>query len=109
MAKSKPSQATLIFRYYKANPGRDIPHPEIVDWATEAYKNETGQILRDPDRTIRSLHQKGYLIKVNTGIYRYDPDLVSVRNLEDFSESQKLEILKRDGYKCVVVTTQAGF
>lgn len=36
------------------------------------------------------------------GIYRYDPDAVRQRELEDFTPEQKLAILERDGYKCVV-------
>lgn len=51
---------------------------------------------------IRSLAQQGFLIKVAKGIYRYDPNLQTNRYLEDFTEDQKKEILKRDGYKCVI-------
>jgi len=42
------------------------------------------------------------LIKVKKGIYRYDPKAVKERELEDFTPEQKANILKRDGYKCVV-------
>jgi len=88
--------------YYKQNPNRDIPHPEIVDWATSEWLKRTGKVFRDPDRGIRTLHQKGFLIKVGTGVYRYNPDFVEFKKLEDFSPSQKRQIFERDGYKCVL-------
>ena len=72
--------------YFKNNPNRNISHPEIVDWATKEWKKRTGNVFRDPDRGIRKLHQAGYLIKVQKGIYRYDPTLVTQHKLEDFSE-----------------------
>ena len=98
----KVSQKDLILEYFKAHPNEEIPHPEVVDWAVEEYKKRTGKVLRDPDRQIRSLHQKGILIKVRKGVYKYDPDAVVEKDLEDFTEKQKEEILKRDGYKCVI-------
>lgn len=96
------TQAELILSYYKKYPNKDIPHQEVVDWATETYLQKTGSILRDPDRAIRKLHQAGQLIKVSKGVYRYDPDQIKHPQLEDFSASDKQTILERDGYKCVI-------
>lgn len=102
MAKKNITQLDLLMEYYKENPNRDISHPEIVDWATSEYTRRTGKIFRDPDRGIRLLYDKGYLIKVEDGVYRYNPDEVRQRRLENFSAAQKAEILERDGYKCVM-------
>lgn len=96
------SQNDIIMEYFKNNPYRDIEHPEIVDWVTNEYNLRTGKILRDPDRQIRKLSQEGFLIKVSKGVYRYEPDHIVKRELEDFTPAQKREILERDGYKCVV-------
>jgi hypothetical protein len=96
------SQLDLIMEYFKNNPRRDIKHPEIVDWVVAEYKKRTGKVFRDPDRGIRRLSQDGLLIKVGKGIYRYDPDFVTKRELEDFTEAQKEAIMKRDNYRCVV-------
>jgi len=96
------TQSELILSYYKKNPKRDIPHKEIVDWVTQEYSKLTGLALRDPDRAIRKLSQEGLLVKVDKGVYRYDPDFITNRNLEDFSSADKKIILKRDGYKCVI-------
>jgi predicted restriction endonuclease len=96
------TQKDIIIEYFKKNQNKDISHPEVVDWATEEYQKRTGNRFRDPDRQIRQLHQSGFLIKVSKGIYRYDPDYVIEKYLEDFSSQQKDEILKRDGYKCVI-------
>jgi len=89
-------------QYFKKNPNRDIPHPEIVDWATAEWLAITGKVLRDPDRAIRKLSQNGFLVKVSKGVYRYDPELANKRELEDFSPAQKEAIMKRDNYRCVV-------
>lgn len=83
------------------NPNRDIAHPEVVDWVTLEYKNRNGGVFRDPDRGIRNLAQSGFLVKAKKGVYRYDPEYVVNRHLQDFTASQKKIILERDGYKCV--------
>lgn len=92
----------LLLEYYRRNPNRDIEHPEVVDWVTGEWRERTGKVFRDPDRGIRKLHQDGYLIKVTKGVYRYNPDFVSKRRLEDFSPKLKELVFKRDGYKCVI-------
>jgi hypothetical protein len=99
---SNQTQLDLIMEYFKKNPKRNIKHPEIVDWVVEEYHKRTGKIFRDPDRGIRRLSQDGLLIKVGKGVYRYDPDFVVKRELEDFTEAQKEAIMKRDNYRCVV-------
>lgn len=98
----KYSQLELLKEFFINNPLREIPHPEVVDWAVNEYKKRTGLVFRDPDRGIRSLSQKGFLIKISKGIYKYDPEFVKNKSLEDFSEKQKKEILKRDNYRCVI-------
>lgn len=98
----KETQMGILVEFFENNPDRDIEHPEIVDWATSEWKKRTGQIFRDPDRGIRSLHQKGKLIKVKNGVYRYDPKRATNRHLEDFSAKLKAKVLKRDNYKCVI-------
>lgn len=100
--KNSNSQLDLLMKFFKKNPNRDIRHPEIVDWATATWKKRTGNVFRDPDRGIRQLHQKGNLIKVKKGVYRYDPTAIKQRELYDFTAEQKAQILKRDEYKCVV-------
>jgi len=96
------TQADIIMEFFHKNPNRNIRHPEIVDWATTEYQRRTGKVFRDPDRQIRQLHQNGVLIKISKGIYKYDPDSVEVRELEEFTEEQKRRILERDGFRCVI-------
>lgn len=98
----KKSQQDYIIEYFKKNPNRDIEHPEVVDSVTKKYKKVTGKVFRDPDRAIRKLHQSGFLIKVKKGIYKYDPNFIQKRKLEDFTEAQKRIILERDEFKCVI-------
>ena len=100
--KKSQTQLELLMEFFKKHPNRDVSHPEIVDWVTEEWKKRTGEVFRDPDRGIRSLHQQGYLMKMNKGVYKYDVNEVKQRELEDFSAKDKEEIFKRDGYRCVI-------
>lgn len=95
-------QYDLILEYFKKNPKREIKHPEIVDWVVAEYNKRTGKVFRDPDRAIRKLAQRGQLIKITKGVYKYDPDFIKNRVLEDFTAPQKEEIFKRDDYRCVI-------
>jgi hypothetical protein len=99
---SKITQEELVKEFYSNNPNRAIPHQESVDWLTKEYEERTGEKFRDPDRAIRKLFQSGFLIKVRKGVYKYDPEYVVTRVLEDFTDQQKKEIFKRDGYRCVI-------
>ncbi|MCX8061715.1 MAG: HNH endonuclease, partial [Anaerolineales bacterium] len=51
---------------------------------------------------IRTLHQRGILIKVRKGVYRYDPSAAQMRDLEIFTSEQKEAIFRRDNYRCVI-------
>ena len=101
-SKDVMSQADLIMEYYKKYPKREILHPEIVDWVVTEFKKRTGKVFRDPDRAIRKLSQEGQLIKIRKGVYKYDPEFINHRELEDFTPTQKEEIFKRDYYRCVI-------
>jgi len=96
------TQEELVKEFYMKNPNREIQHQEAVDWLTHEFKRRTGKVFRDPDRAIRKLSQIGFLIKIKKGVYKYDPNHVENRSLEDFTPSQKEEIFRRDGYKCVI-------
>ena len=102
MSQEKVVQANLLMEYFKNHPGRNIEHPEIVDWVVAEYKKRTGKVFRDPDRAIRKLSQEGQLIKIRKGVYKYDQDFVKNRKLKDFTPEQKKIIFKRDGCKCVI-------
>ena len=83
-------------------PDVEIHTKDVVDWVNSKYLERTGKIFRDPDWGIRSLYQKGFLQKIAKGVYKYDPKYAQNKHQADFSSAQKNEILKRDGYKCVV-------
>ena len=98
---NKVTQKSLIASFFRLNPDRDIETNEVVDWATAEWTRRTGKVLRDPDRAIRLLHAEGLLIKVNAGVYRFDLESVN-KPQQNFTHSQRQEILKRDGYRCVL-------
>ena len=92
----------LVIEYFKKHPNKDLSHGPVVDWVEREYSKLYNKKPRDPWRTIRNLHESGFLIKVKKGIYRYDPKSVIKKDLEDFTPEQKKAILERDGYKCVI-------
>lgn len=92
----------LIIEYFKKHPKQNLQHGPVVDWVEEHYKKLYNKKPRDTWRSIRQLYEEGFLIKVKKGIYKYDPDFVQKRELEDFTEEQKRKILERDNYKCVI-------
>jgi hypothetical protein len=96
------TQIGLVKEFFLKNPDRDVKHPEVTDWLMKEWKKRTGKVFRDPDRQIRTLAGEGWLQKISKGVYRYSPDFIKNRELEDFTSSQKEEILKRDGYRCVM-------
>lgn len=104
MPQKRITIADLIKEYFVARPNKDLSHGPVVDYVEEKYVALYGRERkpRDPWRVIRNLHQQGFLIKVDTGIYRYNPDAVTKRVLENFTPEQKNAIFKRDGYKCVI-------
>lgn len=100
--KNQKSINDLVKEYFKTHPLEDLQHGPVVDWVEEKYIKLYGRKPRDIWRNIRKLHEEGFLIKINKGVYRYDPEVVRQRELEDFTLEQKEVILKRDDYKCVV-------
>lgn len=96
------AQISIIKEYFEMNPDIEIHTKDVVDWVTSTYLERTGKIFRDPDRGIRSLYQRGFLQKISKGIYKYDPQYAQNKQQQDFTSTQKKEILRRDGYKCVI-------
>jgi predicted restriction endonuclease len=101
MAAGK-SISDLIMEYFKQHPNEDIEHGPVVDWVTGEHLKTHKTPPRDPWRAIRQLHQKGKLIKVRTGVYRYDPDYTKDVELFDFPPDVREQIFERDNYRCVV-------
>ena len=100
MPERRVSQKDFIFEYFKKNPGRPIPHAEVVDFVVPEYRITTGKVLRDPDRAIRLLHSEGKLIKVSTGVYMYDPEAPSDADPRGFTATQRKEIMRRGNCMC---------
>jgi hypothetical protein len=104
--KKKISQTEFVREWFIKRPNRDISHEESKAGIEDEYFKITKKRFEDVDRSIRKLAQIGFLIKIKKGWYRYDPKKVKIRNLEDFSASDKKIILERDGYKRLI--TGAG-
>jgi len=102
MEKKSVNQEEVLKEFFLKNPKKSIHHAESVAWCIKEYQDRAGKVFADPDRGIRKLHQNGFLIKESKGVYRYDPDFVKNRKLEDFTPEVKKQIFERDGYKCVI-------
>ncbi len=100
--KKNISQADLLKEYFLQNPHKKIPHNVIVPWAVNEFKKRTGKVLADADRAIRKMSQQGFLVKEGKGVYKYDPNHIERRRLEDFNSKMKEAIFERDGYRCVI-------
>lgn len=100
--ETKISISGLILEYFQNHPKQPLQHGEVVDWVEAEYFKAYGKKPRDTWRGIRQLHQQGKLVKVDKGLYMYDPDYIANPTLEEFTPSQKQAILERDGYRCVV-------
>ncbi len=96
------SISDLIMEYFEMHPKENLAHGPVVDWIEKQYLKLYGRKPRDPWRAIRRLYQKGKLIKVKNGVYRYEPDYVHEVELLEFTPSVKEAIFKRDNYRCVV-------
>jgi hypothetical protein len=96
------SISELVLEYFRMHPNENLKHGPVVDWVEEQYVKSGGTKPRDTWRAIRDLSDKGKLIKVRKGVYRYDPSYVHEVELFDFPPKIKEQIFKRDNYKCVV-------
>ncbi|MCZ2127986.1 MAG: HNH endonuclease [Anaerolineales bacterium] len=92
----------LVLEFFFSHPNQEFEHGPVVDWVTAQWLSEHKMPPRDPWRAIRLLHQEGVLIKVRKGVYKYDPQAVARRELENFTSEQKEEIFRRDHYQCVI-------
>ncbi len=101
MKKKNKSIKDLLIEYFKVHPKENMSHGPVVDWVETKYKKLYNKKLRDTWRSIRNLYEKGFLMKVEKGIYRYDPNAIKQIELEDFTQEQKEIILRNDNYKCV--------
>jgi hypothetical protein len=99
--KKRISQKDFVKGYFLKQPGVEIPHKRSKKEIEEAWFDETGERMEDPDRMIRSLKDEGFLQKRGKGVYLYDPETSGVIELDDFTSAERDLILERDGYKCV--------
>jgi hypothetical protein len=98
----KISQIEFVRSYFIARPMEIISHERAKADLETAYLTVMGKRLEDSDRAIRKLYGEGFLEKIAKGQYRYNPDTAGKKEFIEFSQSEKNEIFKRDGYKCVV-------
>ena len=102
MPSKRATISDLVEEYFTNHPNVDLRHGPVVDYVEDRYFDLYGRKPRDPWRAIPNLHQRGFLVKVHKGVYRYDPDSVGQRTLEDFTPEQREEVLERDEYRCVI-------
>ena len=99
--KKRISQKDFVRGYFLKRPGIEVPHKQSKQEIEEAWFEETGERMEDPDRMIRTLKDEGFLQKRDKGVYLYDPETSGVIELDNFTPAEREQILERDGFKCV--------
>ena len=102
MPEKKISQIEFVRSYFIQRPLVVISHAQAKSDLETAYLTVMGKRLEDSDRAIRKLFGDGFLQKVAKGQYMYDPETSGKKEFNEFTQSEKNEIFKRDNYKCVV-------
>ena len=102
MPEKKISQIEFVRSYFMQRPMVVISHAQAKSDLETAYLTVMGKRLEDSDRAIRKLHGDGFLEKVAKGQYMYNPETTGKKEFNEFTQAEKNEILKRDGYKCVI-------
>jgi hypothetical protein len=100
--EKKISQIEFVRSYFMQRPLVVISHAQAKADLETAYLTVMGKRLEDSDRAIRKLFGDGFLQKVAKGQYMYDPETSGKKEFNEFTQAEKDQILKRDGYKCVV-------
>ena len=59
----------LLIEYFQNHPKQDLSHGPVVDWVEDKYKKIYNKKTRDTWRSIRNLHEVGFLVKVRKGCY----------------------------------------
>ncbi len=101
MKNSKKSISDFIIEFFKNHPNKEMNHGPVIDWVESQYLKLYKKKPRDTWRAIRKLHQEGFLIKVAKGVYKYDPDFITNKEIYDFTPEVKKLVLEKDGYRCV--------
>ena len=102
MPEKKISQIEFVRSYFLQRPMVVISHAQAKSDLETSYLTLMGKRLEDSDRAIRKLYGDHFLEKVSKGHYMYNPETSGKREFNEFTQTEKNEILKRDGYKCVV-------
>lgn len=102
MLEKRISQIDFVKSYFLQRPMIVISHGQAKVDLENAYLTIMGKRLEDSDRAIRKLHGDGFLEKVAKGQYMYNPETAGKKDFNEFTQADKNEILKRDGFKCVV-------
>lgn len=102
MPEKKISQIEFVRSYFLQRPMEVISHAKAKADLEAAYLTIMGKRLEDSDRAIRKLHGDGFLEKVAKGQYMYNPETSGKKEFNEFTQAEKNEILRRDGYKCVI-------
>ena len=100
--EKKISQIEFVRSYFLQRPLIVISHAQAKADLEAAYLTVMGKRLEDSDRAIRKLYGNGFLQKVAKGQYMYNPETSGKKEFDEFTQAEKNEILRRDGFRCVV-------
>jgi site-specific DNA-methyltransferase (adenine-specific) len=72
--KTPVTKIGSILQFFKNHQNRDITYAVVGEWIDSEYKAKTGFVIKHFERKIRKLCERGILIRVRVGVYRYEPN-----------------------------------
>ena len=64
----------MIIAFFENNPNTEFRHAPIDEWVREQYPKDNDDEPQDVRRAVRKVEEKGRLMKVHRGVFKYDPD-----------------------------------
>lgn len=91
------SLETIAREYFEKHPNQEISQQEITTHILSIRPD-----AQDPWRTVRKLYQDGFLIKMQKGVYKHDPNQQRKPDDEHFTEAVRRQVYERDNNRCIV-------
>lgn len=107
MKKNKKKKIEYVLDFFKKNPNKLLKLEDIDEGIKKDYLEDTGSTKIYTNRDVRSLYAQGYDKKLNgyldrpkKGYYIFKQGKKPTIFKSPFPEKVKIEIKKRDKYKC---------
>jgi hypothetical protein len=103
MTKDESNHVSFTLEWFKRNSGIKFTNEELKTLLPIAFFSTTGFRMADPTRAARALVKQGVVKRTPKGVdqvFWYEPGVIN--QAERFDDNEKVAILERDGFRCVV-------